>query len=156
FCDYIIGIVFSILIKELSSMDKNQYSEKWQMRFAFFEQNGAPKTPEHKAAMKVEPYMRRILLNMNFIAFFFGFIYFFVLGLWRKNLTLFGVGVGVGVVVIIILEIMESVLSIYIPPAVDMGIKFAFSAIWGTTANYAYYLKEKVNSQSWNPFEGLF
>ncbi|TNH43651.1 DUF2628 domain-containing protein [Photorhabdus luminescens] len=133
-------------------MEKSHYPEKWQTRFAFFERNGAPKAPEYRAAMKAEPFMRRILLNMNFIAFFFGFIYFFVLGLWRKNLTLFGVAVGV----VVILEIVERTLGIYIPPAVDMGIKFAFSAIWGTTANYAYYLKEKVNSQSWNPFEGFF
>ncbi|MCA6222489.1 DUF2628 domain-containing protein [Photorhabdus antumapuensis] len=119
-------------------MDKSQYSEKWQTNFAFFEQNGAPKTPEYKAAMKVVPSMRRILLNMNFIAFFFGFIYFFVLDLWRKSLILF----GVSVVVMIILGVIEDALSVDIPPAVGMGIKFAFSAIWG----YTYYLKEKVNS----------
>ncbi|MCW7548388.1 DUF2628 domain-containing protein [Photorhabdus sp. APURE] len=133
-------------------MDKSQYSEKWQTRFAFFEQNGAPKTPEHKAAMKAEPSMRRVLLNMNFIAFFFGFIYFFVLGLWRKNLVL----LGIAVVVMMILGVMKGVLGIELPLAANLAVQFAFAAIWSTTANYAYYLKETVNSQSWNPFEGLF
>lgn len=133
-------------------MDKSQYSKKWQTRFTFFEQHGAPKASEHKAAMRTEPFGRRILLNMNFIAFFFGFIYFFVLGLWRKNLTLF----GVFVVVMMLLGAIEGILGIEIPPAADTGISCAFAAIWGMTANYAYYLKETVNSQSWNPFEGFF
>ncbi|WP_262980375.1 DUF2628 domain-containing protein [Photorhabdus kleinii] len=75
-------------------MEKSHYSERWQTRFTFFERNGAPKAPEYKAATKAEPFIRRILLNMNFIAFFFSFIYFFVLGLWWKNLTLFGVAVS--------------------------------------------------------------
>ncbi|PQQ22754.1 DUF2628 domain-containing protein [Photorhabdus hindustanensis] len=133
-------------------MEKSHYSERWQTRFAFFEQHGAPKTPEYKAAMKVEPSMRRMLLNMNFIAFFFGCIYFFVLGLWRKSLTLCGIAVGM----IMLLAVIESVLNIEIPPAVVIGINSAFAVIWGTIANYAYYLKEKMNSQSWNPFEGFF
>ncbi|WP_242689440.1 hypothetical protein [Photorhabdus cinerea] len=40
--------------------------------------------------------------------------------------------------------------------AVSTGVNCAFAAIWSMTANYAYYLKEIVNSQSWNPFEGFF
>ncbi|WP_235525385.1 DUF2628 domain-containing protein [Photorhabdus heterorhabditis] len=98
--------------------------------------------------MKAESPMRRILLNMNFIAFFFGFIYFFVLGLWRKNLAL----LGIAVVVMMILGSIESELSF----AVSTGVNCAFAAIWSMMANYAYYLKETVNSQSWNPFEGFF
>lgn len=133
-------------------MEKSHYSERWQTRFAFFEQHGAPKTPEHKAAMKAEPSMRRMLLNMNFIAFFFGCIYFFVLGLWRKNLTL----LGIAVVVMMILGGMEGVLGIELPFAAILAVQFSFAAIWSTTANYAYYLKETVKSKSWNPFEGLF
>ncbi|OCQ52284.1 hypothetical protein Ppb6_02357 [Photorhabdus australis subsp. thailandensis] len=67
-------------------MDKSQYSEKWQTRFAFFEQHDAPKS--------------------------LGYIY--------------------------------------------MGMSCMFAGIWGETANYAYYLKETVNSQSSNPFEGFY
>ncbi|WP_445375602.1 DUF2628 domain-containing protein [Photorhabdus tasmaniensis] len=133
-------------------MDKSQYSEKWQARFAFYEQYGSPQAPEHKAAMKAEPFRRRILLNINFIAFFFGFIYFFVLGLWRKNLTLFGLSVAVSVLLVII----ESALNLEISQVVNTAVNCSFAVIWGMTANYAYYLKETVNSQSWNPFEGLF
>ncbi|MCC8373261.1 MULTISPECIES: DUF2628 domain-containing protein [Photorhabdus] len=70
-------------------MEKSHYSERWQTRFAFFERNGAPKAPEYKAAMKAEPFMRRILLNMNFIAFFFGFIYFFYIFFLRKIAAFF-------------------------------------------------------------------
>lgn len=33
-------------------METKQYPIKWQKRFAFFDTYGAPKTPEHKAAIK--------------------------------------------------------------------------------------------------------
>ncbi|AKJ40719.1 DUF2628 domain-containing protein [Pragia fontium] len=131
--------------------NKSKYSEKWQTRFAFFDQYGAPDTPEHKAAIKAEKPMRRILFNMNFIAFFFGFIYFFVLGLWKKNLVLLGITIGIGIV----LAIIEVATGFYLPRGVDMGINIACAMMWSMTANYAYYLKEVKGSDSWNPFEGM-
>ena len=52
-----------------------------------------PKSPEYKAAYKALTFGKRILIGMNIWAFFFGFIYFLILGLWRKALTLFGINV---------------------------------------------------------------
>lgn len=132
-------------------MDRNKYSQKWQDRFAFFDRHGAPNTPEFKAALKAETSGRRILFNMNIIAFFFGFIYFFVLGLWKKNLVLAAIAIGV----VIILGIIEAVTGFYLPRGADMGISIAMAMMWSLTANYAYYLKEVKGLDGWNPFEGM-
>jgi hypothetical protein len=132
-------------------MNSSKYSQKWQDRFAFFDQYGAPGTPEFKAALKAETPGRRILFNMNIIAFFFGFIYFFVLGLWKKNLVLAAIAIGIGV----ILGIIEVVTGFTLPRGADMGINIALAMMWGMTANYAYYLKEVKGLDGWNPFEGI-
>ena len=132
-------------------MDRSKYSEKWLARFDFFEQYGAPSTPEHKAAIKAAKPGRRILIGMNIIAFFFGFIYFFVLGLWKKNLVLFGICIVIGLV----LGVFQAVTGFYLPQGIDIGINIALAVMWSMTANYAYYLKEVKGSDSWNPFEGM-
>ncbi|GKX55852.1 membrane protein [Leminorella grimontii] len=131
-------------------MDRSKYSQKWQDRFAFFDQYGAPNTPEFKAALKAETFGRRILFNMNIIAFFFGFIYFFVLGLWKKNLVLFGIAMGVSIV----FTIVQIVTGLNLR-GVDMGLNIALASMWALSANYAYYLKEVKGLDGWNPFEGI-
>ncbi|GKX59655.1 DUF2628 domain-containing protein [Leminorella grimontii] len=132
-------------------MDRSKYSQKWQDRFAFFDQYGAPGTPEYRDAIKAETFGRRILFGMNIIAFFFGFIYFFVLGLWKKNLVLAAVAIGISV----LLVIFQVVTGFYLPRGADMGINIGLSMMWGMTANYAYYLKEVKGLDGWNPFEGM-
>ncbi|WP_159566167.1 DUF2628 domain-containing protein [Budvicia diplopodorum] len=132
-------------------MDRSKYSQKWQDRFDFFDRYGAPSTPEHKAAIKAAKPGRRIFIGMNIIAFFFGFIYFFVLGLWKKNLVLLAMTIGLG----FILGLIELIAGFELPRGADMGINIALAMMWSMTANYAYYLKEVKGSDSWNPFEGM-
>ncbi len=132
-------------------MDGLKYSTKWKERFAFFEQNGAPDTPEHKAAIKAAKPALRVLIGMNIIAFFFGFIYFFVLGLWKKNLVLIAGFFCVGLVI----GIVEIIIGADLPLGAYYGIGLAMGLMWSMIANYAYYLKEIKGSDNWNPFEGI-
>ncbi|MCG8294070.1 DUF2628 domain-containing protein [Pseudomonas entomophila] len=126
-----------------------RYKLKWQERFAFFAQHGDPLSPAFKAAFKALPMGKRMLINMNFIAFFFGPIYLFVLGLWKKNLALLGISLAVGLV----LGIYEGFTGTELPRALDTGVNMGLAALWATVTNYAYYLKEVKGQQSWNPFE---
>ncbi|MEB5742669.1 DUF2628 domain-containing protein [Klebsiella aerogenes] len=128
-------------------MEEKKYSQKWQDRFEFFELYGAPNTPEYKARIKEETSERRILFGANLIAFFFGFIYFFVLGLWKKNLVLMAIAIGVGA--------LPEIAGIVLPPGLNVGISICLSMMWSITANYAYYLKEVKGLDGWNPFEGI-
>ncbi|WP_404764933.1 DUF2628 domain-containing protein [Proteus terrae] len=122
-----------------------EISEKWQERFSFFDQYGSPKTSEYKAAYKALPFGKRILIGMNIWAFFFGFIYFLILGLWRKALTLFAINIAI-FTIIGFLPVNNGVIN---------AVGIAVNVLWAITVNYAYYLKETKNDQSWNPFEGV-
>lgn len=132
-------------------MEKKQYSQKWQKRFDFFDTHGAPNTPEFKAALKAASFGDRILFNMNIFAFFFGFIYFLILGLWKKGLVLLGVSIGLAIV----LNIIDFMIGGTLSDAVYTGLSIGISVLWGMVANYAYYLKETKGLDGWNPFEGL-
>ncbi|WP_273818672.1 DUF2628 domain-containing protein [Providencia rettgeri] len=132
-------------------MEQKQYSSKWQKRFDFFDKYGAPNTPEFKAALKAASFGERILINMNIFAFFFGIIYFLILGLWKKGLVMLGITIGVGLV----LNIIDFMIGGTIPNAVYTGVSVGMSAMWAMIANYAYYIKETKELDNWNPFEGI-
>ncbi|KLD79255.1 DUF2628 domain-containing protein [Xanthomonas hyacinthi] len=119
-------------------------SPKWQFRFDFFDRHGGPASPDFKAAFKALPsFGDRLKINMNFFAFFFGWIYFFILGLWRKAIVLIGISLLIGV------------LSFFLPGMVVNGLGVGYSVLVGLIANYAFYLDRKKGSTSWNPFEGM-
>ncbi|KIY39106.1 membrane protein [Pseudomonas sp. 10-1B] len=123
---------------------------KWQERFAFFDQYGAPTSESYKAAFRALPFRKKLLINNNFIAFFFGPIYWFVLGLWKKNLVMLAIIIGIG-----LLEgIFEAATGTEIPRPVDNGISMAFAFLYSFLTNRAYYLKQTKGQQGWNPFEG--
>lgn len=82
---------------------------------------------------------------MNIWAFFFGFIYFLILGLWRKALTLLAINIAI-FTIIGFFPVNNGVIN---------AVGIAINILWAITANYAYYLKETKNDQSWNPFDGV-
>ncbi|MDO5073899.1 MAG: DUF2628 domain-containing protein [Neisseria animaloris] len=138
-------------------MNANDYSGlsgKWQKRFEFFDKYGTnPNVLEFKAAIKAVPFMQRNLYLINFIAFFFGFIYFFVLGLWRKNLTLLGITVACSILLDAAIMLFAPDITEHSLNAINRGVGFAFAALYALTANRAYYLHKVKGSKSWNPFE---
>ncbi|MBI6550123.1 DUF2628 domain-containing protein [Xenorhabdus lircayensis] len=134
-------------------MDTSKYSEKWQERFEFFEKNGAPSSKEHKEAFKKLSALKRLKINMNFFAFFFGIFYFITIGMWKKGLTILGIGFALFFAFIIFSMIVP------IPPdyaeIIGTGLGTVMAALYAISANYAYYLKEIKGDDSWNPFKGL-
>lgn len=123
---------------------------KWQERFAFIEQHGRPGSATYKQALRGLSFGKRILINSSILAFFFGPIYWFVLGLWKKNLAVIGIILAIGVIE----GLFEMLTGSVIPAAVDNGIGFAVSLTYAILTPYAYYLKRLKNHQSWNPWEG--
>ncbi|PIT49534.1 DUF2628 domain-containing protein [Snodgrassella alvi] len=121
-------------------------SKAWQFRFEFFEENGLPKlksTAQYKENFKALSVGRRITLNCNFWAAFFGPFYFLFLGMWRKAITL-----------VLFLFTIKLVLVI---SGVNNNItSCAYAALSMTIANPAYYLHRVKKSKSFNIFEGLF
>jgi len=132
--------------------DTRKYSAKWQERFDFFDTYGAPNDPRYKAALKALPtFRKKLLINGNVIAFFFGPIYLFVLGLWKKNLAL----LGTMFLIYVALSVIFAILGMQFPKALDNGLGLGFSCMYAVVTNYAYYLKEIKGEQGWNPFKGM-
>lgn len=131
------------------SLQTRRYSSKWQQRFDVFERLQSLDAAGKKAFMKSLGWRKAGSTNFNFIAFFFGFIYFFVLGMWRRNLSMIGIIVLINALVIA----AETLFNIEIPDALARGMGCAFSAWYATTANIAYYLQEIKGYNGWNPFK---
>ncbi|NHN68126.1 hypothetical protein BIV08_22900 [Pseudomonas sp. AF76] len=132
--------------------DSGKYSAKWQERFNFFDTYGAPSDPRYKEAMKKLPDFRtKILINANIIAFFFGPIYLFVLGLWKKNLAMIGLIIAINIA----LSVLFAIVGMEVPRPLNTGLSIAFSMTYAMMTNYAYYLKEVKGEQGWNPFQGM-
>lgn len=127
------------------------YSAKWQARFDFFDRYGAPSSPSFREALKPLPFREKLRVNMNLIAFLFGPVYLFVLGLWKKNIMLILIMMAVYAVVIIALAIA----GMEFPRYLQVGLAYGFNALYGMSTNYNYYLKERKSDNGWNPFKGM-
>ena len=111
---------------------------------------GSPGSAEYRAGYRALPFGKRLLIGSNVIAFFFGPIYFFVIGLWKKGLTL----LGIWFVLVLGMVGFEEMSGGVIPDIVVRGIGFGMAALYMLVANYAYYLHKAKGVQSWNPLEG--
>ena len=107
------------------------YPQKWQERFAFFEQHGAPNSPGFKEALKGLPSGQRRKITFNWLAWLFGPFYF----------------LAVGIVVSLLPDSVGNILS--------RGVGFGLAFLFGLTANYSYFLKERRGDNGWNLFEGM-
>lgn len=131
--------------------DPARHSAKWQERFSFFDAHGAPDSKGYKPALKQLPWKKKLRVNVNFIAYFFGPVYLFVLGLWKKNLALLGIMMLISIAVDVVFGLADR----QTPKPLDVGLGIAFSMTYALTTNYAYYLKECRGEQGWNPFKGM-
>ncbi len=127
-----------------------EYSAKWQTRFDFFDLHGAPSTPGFRQALKQLPFRQKLKVNMNLIAFLFGPIYLFVLGLWKKNIML----ILIMIVVYTILIIALAIAGMEFPRYLQVGLGYGFNALYGMSTNYSYYLKEKKAITAGIPSKG--
>ncbi|TDZ80107.1 hypothetical protein DE4585_03858 [Mycobacteroides salmoniphilum] len=126
--------------------DRAGLASIWQWRFGFYDQYGHPgSTPESEAVYRALPFGARLMLGCNILAFFFGPIYYFVKGMWRKGLTALSVMLAIGTV----LYAVDASETMYQAASAGIG------GVLTVTANYSYYLDRVKGSQSWNPFEGM-
>lgn len=128
----------------MNAVDLSQYSPKWQFRFNFFQQHGAPKEPGFKQAWKALSFGDRLKININFFALFFGAIYLLILGMWRKALVVIGINIALAVI------------TLMLPDIVGRALFFALNFLVASSTNYSYYVEKVQGRTSCNPFEGMF
>ena len=131
-------------------MEKKSINEKWRERFDFLSTHGLPGTSSYKKIYRTMKFGQRISIGANLYAFFFGFVSFCVLGLWKKGLVLF---LGVA-------AIQAALIAIETVADIDMNafakvINIGYSCVCSYLVNTAYYLRMVKGVESWNPFQGL-
>lgn len=131
-------------------MANNEVSEKWRDRFKFFNQHGLPGTVTYRAARSQLTFSRRLKIDCNGYAFIFGFLYFCILGLWKKGLVLF----VTAIVISLLIGFIEGLMHVNLN-ALQKLINVGYMYVCSTSANTAYYLRMVKGLDSWNPLQGL-
>jgi len=114
-------------------------SDKWKQRFSAIHHAGGIKMPKLKDLPAAE---RRRAFSFNFLAFFFGPIYYAFKGMWKKGLALF---VACAAVVITLGLGLEYVGYGKLANALGYGV----SAVFAARANIDYYKKMLLNDNGW-------
>ncbi|HDS1219196.1 DUF2628 domain-containing protein [Stenotrophomonas sp. TWI143] len=128
----------------MNTVDLTHFSPKWQFRFNFYRQHGAPKEPGFKQAWRALSFGDRLKINLNIFALFFGPIYLLILGMWRKALVVIGIAIGLAAI------------TMFLPDIVGRAVFIAFNVLVASSTNYSYYLEKVEGRTGWNPFEGMF
>ena len=131
-------------------MSSDTISEKWSDRFKFFNRYGLPGTVSYRAALKELGFSKKIRINCNLYGFFFGFLYFCILGLWKKGLALL-LAVMIINIIIAIVEIMADINLELLSRIINLG----YSCLCSMSVNSAYYLQLVKGIDSWNPLQGM-
>ncbi|SET01582.1 DUF2628 domain-containing protein [Thorsellia anophelis] len=131
------------------------YSPKWQKRFDFYEKHGLPNTPGFKAEFKNLGFMDRLTVSINFIGFFFSWIYMLVLGRPKQAVTILVVSILFQVVVYAAAYILVSLgISPKVFSFVSTAGGFLLQYAHGQIANVSYYYKEiKGEPDCFNPYK---
>lgn len=127
-----------------NEINEKTYDEVWIKRFDFFKQNGAPNTQTFKEAFKQLAFGERVTIGMNFWAFFFSFIYFFIKGMWKKGLVLLGIFVVISILALLVGS-----------QGLATGLRIAFGMFAGMIANYSFYRQEILGEDDYNVFSGM-
>lgn len=120
-----------------------QFDAVWTERFSFYQENGAPSAPQFKQAIKGLQGISKLRVNFNFYAFFFGFIYFLIKGMWKGALS------------ILLLSGVVFGLTSFLPEIMSKPLSIIIALIAGYTANYHYYRNQVLGEDDFNIFKGM-
>ena len=114
-------------------------SDKWKQRFSAIHHAGGIKMPRFKQLPAEE---RRKAFSFNFLAFFFGPIYYAIKGMWKKGLSLFlacalvVIGLGMG-------------LDYFGYGKIANALGYGVSAVFAVRANLDFYKKMVLGDNGW-------
>jgi hypothetical protein len=109
-------------------------SDSWKRKFRLIEKAGGPDLPDFRAL----PFGDRFSVNFNFLAVFFGPIYYIVKGLWRQAVVYF-------IVACVLILILDAMGLGKITRAVGSGL----GIVYGLRANISYYKKVVLGEAPW-------
>jgi hypothetical protein len=112
--------------------NEQDLTQGWLELFRAYEEHGGPFATQKSM--------------FNLWGYFFGPLYWMLLGLWRKTLTLMA-GLLCSIFLLAFLEAPEGAFRV-------LGI--LVQVLDAMLVNYAFFLLRRRNSRSWNPFEGFW
>lgn len=126
----------------LDAIEVAPVGEAWKTTFRAIEEAGLVSGGFYPTFERTDPRQHRHLM-FNGYAFFFGPIYYFVLGMWRKGLTWLALTLGVSVAAAV------AVVALGFPPFVTRAAGIALQVLYASNANADYYRKQIQGETFW-------
>lgn len=120
--------------KPVDLVSRLDVSDAWKRKFRLIEKAGGPDLSD---ARKLQSGERRAI-GFNFLAFFFGPLYFLAKGLWRPALMYSILAIALGVV-----------LQMLSKGRLSHGVGYGFAAVYAVRADLLYYRKVVLGEMSW-------
>ena len=121
-------------------IDSLDVSESWKRKFHVMDDLNSITDPKEKKAYFKSLTWGERFGQSNILAFLFGFIYFFVKGMWKPGLTFLGISVVLLIVLVVLNIENDSILR-----AIGIG----YSVVAMTRANILYYSKKVLGKELW-------
>ena len=121
-------------------IDSLDVSESWKRKFHVMDDLNSITDPKEKKAYFKSLTWGERFGQSNILAFLFGFIYFFVKGMWKPGLTFLGISV-VLLIVLVVLNIEND--------SIFRAIGIGYSVVAMTRANILYYSKKVLGKELW-------
>ncbi|WP_114088579.1 DUF2628 domain-containing protein [Thalassospira profundimaris] len=130
------------------------YSPSWQRRFEMLDYLEADKL-SYDAMRKTDKYKalsfgEKFRVSRNFLALFFGSIYYFCKGMWAKGLFIIAVS---SIYSMLLMTIEAAAGRLFIPSIAYWLPPGIFTFL---LANYDYYRKEKLGEKIWSVIPAVF
>ena len=124
---------------EQVDIDALDVSDTWKQRFKAMQKAGGPGMPKRSELSKEE---RKKLFHFSVLGFFFGPLYYFSKGMWKKGFTLC-------VLVVAGVTIVELVMAAVGLKDFGRYLNVVGPAIFASRAHIDYYKKMVMKDRSW-------
>jgi hypothetical protein len=115
-----------------------EVSKRWLEVFALIESAGGAKLPELKSLGRGD----RFKIKMNWLAFFFGPVYFLAMGMWRQVVSYLAL-------MVLYFNTVEF-LMINVIGMTELPFPYlTYSLVWGMMANRSYYKRQVLSEKNW-------
>jgi hypothetical protein len=122
-------------------------SDKWKFRFDFYDRYGTRSlmnaSDEFKAAFMKLGIADRLKVNANLWAFFFTFIYLFILGLWRQAVLVLAAAIALTAIFVLLGNVLPNF------GMVSNVLSMLFSALVAIRTNTWYYHEKTKGGIGW-------
>lgn len=124
---------------DASAIDTLPVSAKWKARFHAIHRAGGPRLPHFKDLPASE---RNLVFGFNVLAFLFGPVYYAVMGMWRK-------GVSLLLLCVLVATMLHSLFTAFGWDQLARAVPYGMGAVFSLRANMDYYKHCVLGDRNW-------